>query len=43
MLAVAKLLWMVVIVKVVRNCVFRFIVTAHSGIVTRDSGDRDRG
>ena len=23
--------------------VFRFIVTAHSGIVTRDSGDRDRG
>jgi hypothetical protein len=23
--------------------VFRFIVTAHSGNVTRDSGDRDRG
>ena len=26
-----------------RGWVFRFIVTAHSGIVTRDSGDRDRG
>ena len=24
-------------------CIFRFIVTAHSGIVTSDSGDRDRG
>jgi hypothetical protein len=23
--------------------VFRFIVTAHSGIVTGNSGDRDRG
>jgi hypothetical protein len=26
-----------------RLCIFRFIVTAHSGIVTSDSGDRDRG
>jgi type I restriction enzyme S subunit len=25
------------------KCIFRFIVTAHSGIVTRDSGHRDRG
>ena len=25
------------------NWVFRFIVTADSGIVTRDSGHRDRG
>jgi len=25
------------------ECVLRFIVTAHSGIVTSDSGHRDRG
>jgi hypothetical protein len=25
------------------NCIFRFIVTAHSGIVTGNSGHRDRG
>ena len=29
--------------RIYRDWVFRFIVTAHSGIVTRDSGDRDRG
>jgi hypothetical protein len=26
-----------------KECIFRFIVTAHSGIVTGNSGHRDRG
>ena len=28
---------------IMAGCIFRFIVTAHSGIVTSDSGHRDRG